>query len=425
MNRVLMIAYHFPPIQGSSGVHRTVQFARHLPKFGWEPLIVSVHPRAYPSVNSDWFGGLPENTVIERAFALDSARHLSVKRRYLGLTALPDRWVSWWPDGVTKCLRLIKEFKPKALWSTFPVATAHLIGLTVQRLTGLPWIADFRDPMVQPTQPEPGTQRRIYQYLESEIIAHSTTGVFVTPSARHQCARSYPCKVKDYWQLIENGYDEDLFAKAVGSTDIAKDRDPDDPIEFVHSGLLYSRGRNPLPFLNALKSVVRENHTRLHVTLRGCGEEMDVDKKVSDMALDDIVDIKPSVSYTDAIREMEEADALIVFQGVEFNRQIPAKVYEYLRAGHPILALTDESGETARLLDNYNGVYFADLTSPDQIERALIRLICDIQSNSIPRRHSAALAVLSRIAGAEKLAGILDRAVESFLCVYPKRAIGR
>ena len=254
MKRVLMIAYHFPPIQGSSGVHRTVQFARHLPKFGWEPLIVSVHPRAYPAIGSDWLGGLPEDSKIVRAFALDSARHLSINNRYLGLTALPDRWVSWWPSGVFRCLRLIKKYKPNVLWSTFPVATAHLIGLTVRRITGLPWVADFRDPMVQPTQPAPGLQRRIYQYLEREIVAHSAIGVFVTRSGMQQYADCYPGKPHDYWQLIENGYDEDLFLNA-GGTENNAGRDIDRPIKLVHSGLLYSQGRNPHSFFRSIESI--------------------------------------------------------------------------------------------------------------------------------------------------------------------------
>jgi len=410
MKRVLMIAYHFPPIQGSSGVHRTVQFARHLPKFGWEPLIVSVHPRAYPAIGSDWLGGLPKESKIVRAFALDSARHLSINNRYLGLTALPDRWVSWWPSGVFKCLQLIKKYKPDVLWSTFPVATAHLIGLTVQRITGLPWVADFRDPMVQPTQPSSALQRRIYQYLEREIVAHSIVGVFVTRSGIKQYADCYPGKTHDYWQLIENGYDEDLFRNACGSAGNTADRDIDRPIRLVHSGLLYSRGRNPFPFLVALNTFIQKNQASFQVVFRGCGQEMDMKKRVSDMALDDFVKIEPPVSYTDAIKEMVQSDALVVFQGSEFNRQIPAKVYEYIRSGHPILALTDECGETARILKQWDGVYFADMNSPGPIELALTRLAEDIRLGKRPVRIPSAVIALSRGAGAEKLAGMLDHA---------------
>ena len=133
MKRVLMIAYHFPPIQGSSGVHRTVQFARHLPSFGWAPIIVAPHPRVYPAIGDESWAKLPDEAVVKRAFAMDSARHLAVGGRYLGFTAMPDRWVSWLPGGVFECLRLIKKYRPHVIWSTFPIATAHLIGLTVSR----------------------------------------------------------------------------------------------------------------------------------------------------------------------------------------------------------------------------------------------------------------------------------------------------
>ena len=52
MKRVLMIAFHFPPLAGSSGIQRTLRFARHLPQFGWEPLVLTAHPRAYERVRS-------------------------------------------------------------------------------------------------------------------------------------------------------------------------------------------------------------------------------------------------------------------------------------------------------------------------------------------------------------------------------------
>ena len=183
MKRVLMIAYHFPPIQGSSGVHRTVQFARHLPSFGWAPIIVAPHPRAYPVIGDDSWAEMPEEAVVKRAFALDSARHLSVKGKYLGVTAIPDRWISWWPAAVFECMRLVRKYKPQVIWSTYPIATAHLIGLTVSRLTGIPWVADFRDPMVQDGQPASQLNRMVGQRLEKAVVRQAACCTLVSSSA--------------------------------------------------------------------------------------------------------------------------------------------------------------------------------------------------------------------------------------------------
>ena len=403
-----MIAYHFPPIQGSSGVHRTVQFARHLPKYGWEPLIVTVHPRAYPRIGKDWSGNLPGSTVIKRSFALDSARHLAIQNRYFSYTAIPDRWATWWPCGVITCLQLIKKYKPCAIWSTFPVATAHLIALTVQRLTGLPWVADFRDPMIQEAQPEPGITRNVYQWIEEKTIKHSSSLVFVSNSALTHYANNYPDKHIKHWRLIENGYDEDLFAPYSLVKKFSLYEQKGAPIKMVHSGILYRKGRNPLAFFKALSSYLRKGGAPIEITLRGAGQEMEINHWIIEFGLEKTVKVKAGISYTGAIKEMINADVLLLFQGAEFNKQIPAKVYEYIRAGHPILALTDEFGETASLLKEWNGVYISNIASQEEIENTLFHLVNDIQTRKEPCREQKKVSMLSRREGTLKLSKILD-----------------
>jgi len=408
MKRVLMIAYHFPPIQGSSGVHRTVQFAKHLPKFGWEPIIVTVHPRAYPSIGNDMLGGLPESLRIKRAQAFDSARHLSIRKAYMSLSAVPDRWVTWWPHGVFSCLELIKKYKPSVIWSTFPIASAHLIALTVQRLTKLPWIADFRDPIIQETQPKPGVVRKTYQWIEQQVIRHSLASVFVTRSAMNHYARKYPGKGKSYWNLIENGYDESLFR------DFDTYREPDfskgknKPIRLIHSGVLYSHGRNPISFLKGLSAYLKSGGYPVEVTLRGAGTEMDIQNWVNEMNLQAAVKIKPPIPYDCAIKEMLNAHALILFQGPEFNKQIPAKAYEYIRAGHPILNLTHRQGETAGFMKNWDGAYFSDIDSVPEIEKALTWLVKDIRAGKEPVREPDVVKAFSREFGTKKLVRVLN-----------------
>src|SRR5450755_3913500 len=107
--RLLMIAYHFPPLRGSSGIQRTLRFVQHLPKFGWEPLVLTASPRAYEETSDDQMREVPEGTVVRRAFALNTARHLSLFGRYPGALALPDRWATWRFDAVATGLSMIKQ----------------------------------------------------------------------------------------------------------------------------------------------------------------------------------------------------------------------------------------------------------------------------------------------------------------------------
>ncbi|MGH8802466.1 MAG: hypothetical protein ACREX6_09285, partial [Casimicrobiaceae bacterium] len=149
MKRVLMIAYHFPPLAGSSGIQRTLRFVRHLPEFGWEPVILTTMIGAYERTSPDLDADVPAGLIVERAFAFDAARHLALAGRYPGPLARPDRWMTWRWDAVRRGMDLVRRLRPEAIWSTYPIATAHVIGAALERRTGLPWIADFRDPMAQ------------------------------------------------------------------------------------------------------------------------------------------------------------------------------------------------------------------------------------------------------------------------------------
>nr|WP_320013639.1 glycosyltransferase [uncultured Desulfobacter sp.] len=412
MKRLLMVAYHFPPIQGSSGLHRTVQFARHLYDIGWYPIIVTVHPRAFPKTGDSMPAGMTEKCIVKRAFALDSARHLSIKGRYLDISAIPDRWVSWWPGGVWECMQAVRAYKPHAIWSTFPIATAHMIALTVHRLTGLPWIADFRDPMIQKGNSKNRWIRRAYQVLEKKIVQNASLCVTVTQSALKEFVDRYPENFSNKWQIIPNGYDESLFSPYDWL--LKKERKKlNQKITMIHSGILYNEGRNPQTFLTALKSYLDENADDIQVIFRGCGNESGIKNTISNFGMKDFVSTGSSVSYAEAIKEMMQSELLLLFQGAVYNKQIPAKVYEYIRSGRPILAMIDKSGETAQFLENWEGVYIADIKSPETIKKAIIQAINDLKLKTKVTRKKEDYSLLSRAEGSKKLADILNKICNS------------
>jgi len=147
--RILMIAYHFPPVRGSTGLHRTLSFSRYLLEdHGWQPTVLTVHPRAYRATEDAMLGDIASGVEVLRTFACDTARHLSIRGRYPLRMALPDEWVSWWLGAVLAGRKLIRKQRPDVIWSTFPIATAHLIGRALHRRSEIPWVADFRDSWV-------------------------------------------------------------------------------------------------------------------------------------------------------------------------------------------------------------------------------------------------------------------------------------
>lgn len=80
--RLLMVAYHFPPVRVSSGIQRTLKFCTYLREHGWDPLILTIAPRAYEVTSPDQLKEIPDDVIVERAFGLDTSRHLSFRGKY-------------------------------------------------------------------------------------------------------------------------------------------------------------------------------------------------------------------------------------------------------------------------------------------------------------------------------------------------------
>ena len=145
---VLMVAFHFPPFSLSTGLLRTVSFARELPDRGWTPLVLTASPRAYGEAQPATAGDEVPGLDVHRAFALDVQRHLSIRGAHLGWMATPDRWNSWLLGAIPKGLALIRRHRPALIWSTYPISSAVLIGLALHRISGVPWVLDLRDPLL-------------------------------------------------------------------------------------------------------------------------------------------------------------------------------------------------------------------------------------------------------------------------------------
>ncbi|MDD5330481.1 MAG: glycosyltransferase [Sulfuricella sp.] len=409
VKRVLMIAYHYPPLRGSSGIQRTLKFSRYLPEFGWEPIILTAHPRAYPSTGDDQLGEVPEGVPVHRAFALDTSRHLSLMGRYPGMLALPDRWISWWLGAVPAGLRLIRRYRPDAIWSTYPIATAHLIGLSLRRLTGIPWVADFRDPMTEPDYPPDPSTRRIYQWIGGQAAAHCARAVCTTPGTIDLYRAGFPRIPASRFSLIENGYDEENFAAAEANAAAATTAGK--PFTLVHSGIVYPSERDPVPLFEALAELLRQrliSPASFKLVLRASCHDEYLRQLADRCGIGDIVSLAPPVPYREALAEMLAADGLLILQAANCNRQVPAKLYEYLRARRPILALTDPAGDTAATLKNAGIDTIARLDSKDDILRALPHFLSLAGRNEAPIASSETVRAASRRSRTGALAAILD-----------------
>lgn len=410
VKRVLIIAFHYPPVAGSSGVHRIGSFVKYLPEHGWEPIVLTVNPFAYAKKT-----GLPgfESVKAVRAPCLDAARHLSIAGRYPAFTRWPDRWSSWWLTGVPAGLALIKRWKPAVMLSTYPTATAHLIGLTLQKLTGLKWLADFRDSMTEPGYPEDRRVRSMFQWIEQHTIARASGAVFTAPGAIGMYRERYGYRSEDFWHRIANGYDEAQFkGLSVGQAD----RAPSRKMSLLHAGLLYPSERDPRPFFSAVARLKQSgvvSASNLVIKLRATGHDAVHRRYIDERGISDIVQLLPLIPYDEAINEMMGEDALLLFQASNCNRQIPAKLYEYLRSGRPILAVTDPQGDTAGELLSAGIDTIVDIEDEECIARGLKAFLTRVRDNSAPTAQAEAVESFSRQSRAGDLARVLGSLADS------------
>lgn len=410
VRRVLMIAFHFPPLRGSSGIQRTLKFAQYLPQFGWLPAVLSASPRAFANQGPDQLGEIPSDVPVHRAFALDTSRHLSFKGRYPGLLALPDRWASWLLGAVPAGLRMVRRYRPEVIWSTYPIATAHLIGYCLHRLTGIPWVADMRDPMTDEAYPSNPAMRRVYRWIETRTVMHATVVVCTTPGAIQTYKRRFPDVPLSRFALIENAFDEENFADA--------ERRPRPaslvgrPFTMVHSGVIYPSERDPVPLFEALTALKADgtiSDAKFRLLLRATGHDGYLATLIEKYDIGGIVSLAPHVAYRAALEEMLSADALLILQASNCNHQVPAKLYEYLRARRPILALTDPIGDTAATLHAAGIDTIAPLDEKDAIIATITRFLKLAESNLAPVANAETIGANSRLTRTRVLAQLLDK----------------
>ena len=413
VKRVLMLAFHFPPQRGSSGIQRTLSFVRHLPQLGWQPLVLSAHPRAHPQRDDTSLAQLPTQLVLRHAFALDTARHLAWRGRYAGVMAVPDRWVSWLLGAVPGGLGLIRRYRPQVIWSTYPIATAHLAALVLQRLTGLPWIADLRDPMIDASHPSGRVKRAVVRWIEARTLERCTYAVCTTPGALQAYRERYPTLPHGRLRLIENGFEEQAFAATPARPA------PDGVFTLLHSGIVYPSERDPRALFAALKALHAEGMLdagNFRLVLRAAVHETWLAALAEEHGIAGLVDIAPALPYREALAEMLGASGLLLLQAANCNAQIPAKFYEYLRARRPLLALTDLQGDTADAMRAAGIDTIAPLDDAAAIAHALRRFLALARSAQAPLAPAATVAAHERGARAVQFAALLDAVVADSAC---------
>ena len=414
--KVLFVAYHFPPIQTSSGVHRVLAFSKYLKEHGWAVTVLTVKPYAYSDIRNENFELIPKYVNVVRAFALETRRHLSFKGRYSGLMALPDQWQSWIVGGFISGLRSIWRERPNVILSTYPIASAHCIAYFLHRVTGIPWVADLRDPMAQDDYPTDPVVWKMFSWIEKKIFNYANKITVTTEGTAELYRKRYEASA-DKIVVIPNGFDEDCFSEIEHK--VVDEFRNSEKITLLHSGLLYPKERDPSNFFKAIAELKDEGHIeaqKVEIILRSSGNEDDYQQRINELGIDDVVFLKPSVPYKEAVSEMLAVDGLLIFQADNCNQQIPAKIYEYIYARKPILGLATLQGDTGRLLHELGIPTIAALEDAAQVKNELHRFIQMIADGNYQLPEESCVMRYSRRSGVETLAKVLNEVSRSNAC---------
>lgn len=412
IKRILLIAYHFPPVHGSSGLLRTLKFVNYLPDHGYLPYVLTVHPRVYGSTDDNLLSQISKTVIVKRAWALDTGRHLSLRGAYLDFMAIPDRLATWILPGTLSAVRMIHKYKIDLIYSTYPIASAHLIGYLTNRITKCPWIADFRDPMYDESTQLKKTNLNVRKSIEGKTIRRANHVIVTTEGIRQIFLDRYPQLQKSRLTVVPNGFDEQDF-KDVDTIPLNGHM----PIRMMHAGLLEPVDRDPSPFFEAIKRSIKSRGLtgeELIVEFFAPGQEQEYRRQLARLGLSEIIKIRPSISYHKILRKMREAHILLLFQGPSCNKQIPAKAYEYLRVRRPILALTPDGSETARLVNSTGAGIVVSPHKSEEIVQQLELCIDHIrQGKSLPTANFETIKGYSRQSQTSLLAQKLDEVLEN------------
>ena len=385
--KLLMLINFFPPA-GGGGVYRPLSFVKYLSRMGWDITVVTPKPGEFWISDPSLEKQVPEGVRVVRTGSLSAARMLGAihgrrkdvraslrpsgrfeaMRRFGELFLLPDTYIGWQPFAVKAASRLCREEKFDALYSTSPPDSTQLAALKVSSRFGIPWLADFRDPWISLYLRDSvsAAHRRILEGMERRVAQGADTVAVTTGWQQETLSGKVPsCNAV----RIPNGYDEEDFA---GETD----GPPDGPLQITHCGML-TIGRRSHTFLEGLSrflASVPGARGNVRVTFIGARESANEEWDGID-GLEGTVTFEDNMPHAECVARERKSHVLLLIKHDDerYNGLVPGKLYEYIGARRPILALASP-GEAADIITGLRRGEVAGPGDAGEVAAALERI---------------------------------------------------
>jgi len=378
--KVLFITYNFPP-HGGAGVQRSLKFVKYLPQFGWKPLVIAADPDAGPVQDASLAKDIPAGTRVERIRAFSIYR-LIARFRQLRLSPLavlvnlllqsPDPARFWASRALPVASMIIQEEHPAAIYSTSGPFSNHLLALWLKQRTGLPWLADFRDPwstnLLMPYLPG---YRALNRQIERHVLTVADRVVCVSQPWLADLQNNLRCQPEKF-VTIPNGYDPD---------DIHPMAPPplESPFTLTHLGSFY-RNRRPEALVAAVQLLIDRGEIPVErLRVRFIGKN----------ARGSLPNQPPFESYDyvphkdlDHYRAETSVYLLLLNPSPENAGNHSGKIFEYIASNRPILGIVPPNGVAQRLLEETR-TGLAVGGEPEEIAAGILHLYQQWQAGMI------------------------------------------
>jgi glycosyltransferase involved in cell wall biosynthesis len=369
--RLLLIAYFFPPLAGG-GVHRVLGFTRHLPDHGWSCTVICAGPEDYWVTDEALADSVrPDTEVIRVAGGSAIAAWLrwwrgdrgrrsggtfAALRSASNWTMFPDSYVGWSRRAARVAERIVRERAIDVVLTSSPPDSVHRVGLELRRRHDAPWVADFRDPWMGLVARTPPTRwhRARQEALERQVLERAD--LVLAASRTH--ADALVARLADGAARVvhlPNGFEADATPTPPS---VAEPVLPGpDTFLLVYTGVL-SLMPDTEVFLEAvhdLLAVRPEARRRLRVRLVGPFEAGYTDRAVALGLTPGIVEFTGPRAHREARALQRRADLLMLWQPRNFPTMVPGKLYEYLDAARPIVAVVDPAIGSAAMVRRAGG----------------------------------------------------------------------
>lgn len=383
--KVVIITYYWPPA-GGSGVQRWLKFVKYFQEFGIEPIVYTVDKANYPKEDTTLLKEIPENVTILKQPIWEPTDVFFWKRKNQQKTGvsnaskggflsfirgnffIPDPKVFWVNKSVRFLQNYIVENKIEAIISTGPPHSMHLIAQKLRFNNSLKWIADFRDPWTNLYYNEDFKQRNFAKNknkkLETAVLKNADCILTVSNVLKKEFE-----KTAKNVAVIPNGFDVETFA--------VKSLKLDDEFSISYIGLLPKQS-NPKVLFKVLNALCKNNSSfsgDLKINFIGDISE-EVKKEISANNLMEKVAFKGYVSHQEAIEYQKKSQVLLLLiPNVKESKGIlTGKLFEYMTAKRPILAIGPEQGDLNDILNDTNTGVVVGFNNEEKLSSEIVQL---------------------------------------------------